>query len=561
MLNPNNPSPGVYTYVEDRGAQTDLASGGVATLCLPLPRGAIGVNMIITKHDVARRIGAATGIYKDNVNKIALLAEVASYVNVCRVGINAKRAGVVITTHQNFATCRSLTTGITDLESFPFSASDIAVIAGKDEGDYANDLYITFTPDQHDPLGIKFTLNVYEGSKVMPSESFTCTTFYFVEDGTTQLFIEDVINTQSNLITVRFNYNNAAILNDEEAVLVNAIGGGPFHVLSPNTPNGQLTLGSDGDLIDINHSNPDIANNSLAAMIDAWDVYKDWETTNVGIACDGGYANPAISAKIHEINEYRSDSIGTLNLPVAYQSRDLAVAYRNGLKPFQGMTFNIKRPASTLTIPDVKARDTANARDWRVPASVCMAYTMLICDRDRAWLAPAGVNRGGLPFALSTYGSFDQDDRDILVASQINPLIHFNDEVNSGIYVWNADTLYPTNSPRRDIGVERMLCLLNRTVRVSYLRYVFKMNGSVLREQIKQDLEKLLQPIKDGEGLDWFEIVISSANNSDGDEANGDLIVDVFLDPTRYTKRIQLNANIAPTGKMDYVVNLLKKAA
>ena len=561
MLNPNNPSPGVYTYTNDRGAQTDLASGGVATLCLPLPRGIIGTNMIVTRHDVATKIGPAVGIYKDNVNKILLLAEVASYLNVCRVGINTKRAGVVITTHQNFATCRSLTAGITDLDSFPFSDNDIAVIAGKDEGEYANNFYITFSPDPHDPLGIKFTLNVYEGNKTVPSESFTCTTFYYVEDNSDQLFIEDVVNTQSNLITVRFNHNNPTIINDEQATLINAIGGGPFQVLSPNTPNGQLTMGSDGDLIDINHNNPDIANNSLAAMIDAWDVYRDWETTNVGIACDGGYSNPALSSKIDEINAYRSDSVGSLNLPIPYQSRDLAVAYRNGLKPFQGMTFSINKPSSILTIPDVRARDTANQRDWRVPASVCMAYTMLICDRDRAWLAPAGTNRGGLPFALSTYGSFDVDDRDILTASQINPLITFNDDVSNGIYVWNADTLYPTNSPRRDIGVERMLCLLNRTVRVSYLRYVFKQNGSVLREQIKRDLEKLLQPIKDGEGLDWFEVVISSANNSDGDEANGDLIVDVFLDPTRYTKRIQLNANIAPTGRMDYVVNLLKKAA
>ena len=559
-LSPNNLSPGVYTYTYDNGTQTTLASGGVATLVLPLPRGQIGKNMMLTNNDIPKVIGSATGIYKDNVNILKLLSGQARYLNVCRVALNATKAGVLVTTYNNFATTRSISNGVVDPSTFVFNQNDILLVTAKYEGGYGNGLYITFEPNTADPEGVRFYLSIYEGDSIVPTERFECTTFYKVDGNGDQLFVEEVVNYQSALIDVRLNTSHYKLVNDEQFVVINSIGGGPYLVNSPLTPNGQLKFGSDGDLIDPMHSDPIIANNALTALIDGWDVYKDWETTNIGIACDGGIAHPALAAKIKEIENRRTDCVANHNVPNYLQARDNAVGYRQGNTAVQGMNFNIFEANHTLSVSDVKARDTANARDWWVPASVCMTYAMLFTDQTSAWLAPAGVNRGYMDFATGLRHKYNLEDRNILTDNNINMLISFNDSLYNGIYMWLADSLQVAKSPLSDVGVCRLLALLRRTVRISYLRYCFQMNDDQLRQQIKTDLENLLKPIKNGRGLDWFDIVCDSRNNPDSVEANGDLVVDVYLDPTRYTKRIMLNADIAPTGQINYVVDLISKS-
>ena len=128
-----------------------------------------------------------------------------------------------------------------------------------------------------------------------------------------------------------------------------------------------------------------------------------------------------------------------------------------------------------------------------------------------------------------------------------------------GIFGWNADTLYGKGSALDDIGVRRLLAVLTDSTRAQFLWYNFEGNDAVLRKELETNLRKnILQPAKDGRGLDWFDVVVDSRNNSNQIVANGDLVVDVYLDPTRYTKRIHLNLNVAPTGEIKAVVSLIE---
>ena len=156
------------------------------------------------------------------------------------------------------------------------------------------------------------------------------------------------------------------------------------------------------------------------------------------------------------------------------------------------------------------------------------------------------------------------DLRDQYNDNSINFPIHFKHAVAAndalGIYVWNADTTYNRNSPLDDIGVRRLLCVITESARVSLLRYNFKNDSPVLRKSLQTDIEEnILQPAYNGRGLDWYETVIDSRNNTAQTSAAGDLYVDIFLDPTRYTKRIHLNLNIAPTGQLSAVVSLIER--
>jgi len=268
--------------------------------------------------------------------------------------------------------------------------------------------------------------------------------------------------------------------------------------------------------------------------------------------------HPVIANKINALAQGRMDCISVAGIPVLYQARDNAVAYRRGIKAYMGAEFTIIDSWTALANSDVKARDTENARDFYVPASICMAYCMLTTDQIASWLAPGGLNRGGLDFATDVRYRFKQNDRDVLVENQINPIAIFEGE---GIYMWGADTTMTTKSALNDIGVRRLLAMLHASARANNLKAVFEPNDDVLKEAQKAGMESILEPIKQGRGLDWYEVVCDYTNNSTQDEARGDLIIDVFLDPTRYTKRIHVTAIVPPVGDIQYAIDLINRGA
>ncbi|MNV23238.1 Phage tail sheath protein [compost metagenome] len=57
-----------------------------------------------------------------------------------------------------------------------------------------------------------------------------------------------------------------------------------------------------------------------------------------------------------------------------------------------------------------------------------------------------------------------------------------------------------------------------------------------------------LRPIRAGRGLYDFEAICDSRNNKADDIANGDLVLDVYVDPVIPAKRIHVTSHIMPTG-------------
>lgn len=560
MQQPNHPSPGVYSQENDRSNQVSLVQYGMCTLVLPFPRGPVGVNTTVTsKDEIDAVFGPATGRYANSVQIAKILITKATRLNITRVALSVKYAGVYLTTYNNFATCRPLgDAGLVDPEQIAFTDRDICLIYALSQYADANNMYITFEPDVTDALGIKSIIKVYRVGYLTPLETHVVTTRYYKDESGNQFFIEDVINVNSKYIRVKLNENHYKLLEDPNFVVINSIGGGPADPTNPQSVNGQFTGGSDGDLIDIDHSDPIIANRSLSAVLTAWDNYRDWEDIQAGILCSGGLEHPVIANKIDSLSESRMDCIATSGIPVPYQTRDAAVAYRRGNKEYQNAEFSLTGSWSSLSNSDVKSRDNDNARDFYVPASVCQAYCMLTADQVASWLAPGGMQRGKLDFAIDVRHRFKQGDRDILVENQINPIAIFEGE---GIFMWGADTTYTTKSPLQDIGVRRLLAMLHASARANNLSAVFEPNDDILKERQKSAMEAILEPIKTGRGLRWYSVQCDYKNNTAEDEARGDLIIDVFLDPTRYTKRIHVTAIVPPVGDIQYALQLINSGA
>lgn len=560
MLIPNHPSPGVYSLENDRSQFQTVRVDGVCTVVGPFPKGVVGENIeIFSKEDIYDKLGENKGQYGRNIFFLELLMQKANRINVTRVASNVRFAYTYLTLFNNLCTFRpGLNAGARSIEDIPFGTQEIGVFAAKSGYKEANDIWIAVEPDFNDNLNIKSIIKVFVGSERTPRETHTVTTHYYRDDAGNQFFIEDVVNEQSKLLNFRLNHANYRLVEDPNFRVINAVAGGPFDPLNPTAIHGQLVGGSDGDLIDIDHSDPIIANRSLSAVIKGWDNYRDWEDTNAGILCAFGLEHPVVANKIDQLAKERMDCIACSSFPVSMQSLENSVAYRRGIKTYQSAEFNIIDSWSCLTNSDVKARDMDNSMDVYVPASVCMTYAMLTTDQIASWLAPGGLSRGQLPFAIDVRHRFKQTPRDVLVENQINPIAVMQ---GLGIFIFGADTTMTTKSALNDIGVRRLLALLHATVRANNLSAVFEPNDDVLKQRQKAGMEGILEPIKMGRGLDWYEVVCNYQNNSKMDEARGDLIIDVFLDPTRYTKRIHVTAIVPKVGDIQYALELIGKGA
>lgn len=64
-----------------------------------------------------------------------------------------------------------------------------------------------------------------------------------------------------------------------------------------------------------------------------------------------------------------------------------------------------------------------------------------------------------------------------------------------------------------------------------------------------------------GRGLYWFEVICDERNNTPEIIANGDVMLDVYIDPVLPAKRIHLNAIVPKTGQIKFAQELLNPSS
>jgi phage tail sheath protein FI len=126
-----------------------------------------------------------------------------------------------------------------------------------------------------------------------------------------------------------------------------------------------------------------------------------------------------------------------------------------------------------------------------------------------------------------------------------------------GIVIWAADTLQSYPSALSNIGVRRLVSWLEKSISDFLITAVFDPNDAMLRASLTAEVDSFLGPIRSARGLDNYQVVCNDSNNPPSSVANGDLILDVYVDPTVHTKRIHLNAVIARAGGIQYAINLM----
>jgi len=149
--------------------------------------------------------------------------------------------------------------------------------------------------------------------------------------------------------------------------------------------------------------------------------------------------------------------------------------------------------------------------------------------------APAGQVDGQLRFLNSLETVFTQGEMDVLHPAKVMPL---KSDPNIGNAVWGARTI-STQSEWRYIQAVRLFMFIGRSIYNSTQWVVFENNGRALWSRIKVQLDGFLgqlyaeQYFSGATPSDAYQVVVDETNNTQATIDAGQVIVDVYVAPTK----------------------------
>jgi Phage tail sheath protein subtilisin-like domain/Phage tail sheath C-terminal domain len=510
-------SAGVYTRETDLSQRIQGISTSVGAIVGRAIRGPVGQTTLVTSvREFIETFGKPNPqIGYLHYSAIAFLQE-ASRLYVTRVANNQLFGGCVVSSvvDNSVIQAQPWAGGEPNPQDYNFNSQDLFIVYGTNEGVWNNDLKIIVYPDTRIQNSNLFFLEVYELGNTKPTEKFNVSLQLKLDGYGRQLNLEQVINGQSNLIRVKQNNQFAPFIANENLQFCASL---TF---------ANLSGGSDG------------ANPTIADYLQAWDLYDDPENIKFSLMINGGLTDVSIQAKMDEIATNRMDCCAILDVPSDKQKIQDAITWRRD-------SLNLDTSYSALYSPDLYISDEYNDGLLYVPPSGYIAAVCALTDRTReTWFAPAGMTRGHLNVRGLRH-EYDLGQRDALQESQINPIrVVFG----SGVKVWGQDTLQTLPSALQNLSVRRLMIFLENSISDSIIYSVFDPNDSFLRNSLKDRCQQFLEPVKRGRGVYGFDVVCDESNNFPETIANGDLMLDVYIDPVLPIKRIHLTAIINKTG-------------
>ena len=154
------------------------------------------------------------------------------------------------------------------------------------------------------------------------------------------------------------------------------------------------------------------------------------------------------------------------------------------------------------------------------------------------WFAPAGFTRGLISFANDAAVNPNQKQRDEFYKANINPIAQFP---GSGIVIFGQKTLQKKPSAFDRINVRRLFLALERPTKQLARQFVFEQNSEFTRTRLVNALTPLFERAKNNEGLFDYLIVCDERNNTPSVIDANELVVDIYIKPTRTAEFILVN--------------------
>lgn len=192
-----------------------------------------------------------------------------------------------------------------------------------------------------------------------------------------------------------------------------------------------------------------------------------------------------------------------------------------------------------------------------VPPSYVMLRTIALSDNvSYPWFAPAGVRRGGVTNAASVgyvvgdTGEYytvalNQGQRDTLAGIHVNPITYI---AGTGLVCYGQYTRQLVASSLDRINVARLVIYLRYQLNVIAKPFIFEPNDAITRNEIKQQIEKLMLDLTSKRALYDFLVVCDSSNNTPARIDASELHVDIAIEPVKAVEFIYIPLRLENTG-------------
>lgn len=478
-------SPGVYPRTIDKSYIVPSTNSSIGGIVIHSHKGPSGVPTLVTSNQ--EFLNVFGNPVPEDISKYAALAflQRSNRLVVVRV-INDATA----------ASATAMDTATTPAATFAINAID--------EGAWGDNVTVTF----NDPVTTdsKFNLIVsYNGTQV---ETWTVSKSQLLKDGFGRsLYIEDVINGNSSYINIADDTTNT---NDPDM-----------------TQSLSLTGGTDDTTLP--------TDTQVSA---AWSLFDNTNNVEVDLLINGGWDTPVVQTQMISVAETRKDCFAILEVP----SNTTSVA---NIKDYVTTTLNANTSWAAIYAGWVKDYDQFNDKTFYMPSSgyvgAVYAYT---ASQSEVWIPPAGSRRGMLN-VLGVNAVFSEGDRDTLYEAGINPIQQFPGD---GIQVYGQKTLQQEPSALDRVNVRLLTIQLQKALKRSFRSFVFEVNDTFTRENISSIVNSYMDGIKTRRGVYDYLVVCDSSNNTAQVIDNEELIVDLYIKPTRAAEFIRLNTVITNTG-------------
>lgn len=189
---------------------------------------------------------------------------------------------------------------------------------------------------------------------------------------------------------------------------------------------------------------------------------------------------------------------------------------------------------------------TLNRGVW-VPMSGFAAAAMGNTDSNfYPWIAPAGFTRGLLSGVTDLAFYPKQKERDQLYKIGLNPVANFP---NDGFAIFGQKTMQAKPSAFDRINVRRLFLYLQKATMNTVKYFVFEPNTFFTRTQVLNVLTPIFEEVKNTQGMYDYLIVCDERNNSPDVIDRNELVVDIYVKPTRAAEFILVNFYATRTGQ------------
>lgn len=546
MINQVHSSAGVYTSVEDYSIQATPLASSVVGMCGMARRGKINERVPVRGADDLENIfGKRDPKFGPGLYLAEPITEQTNTFTFVRLVNKAKYAVAVMTVDDPLAVdpiirvsayvdSFGLPVGIEDLNVLGFMADDltndnvIGYFVLENPGEWNNEYAVAIRPNNPRGLDAKRDRNLYD------CKQFNVDLF--------QNYVVGSVASQTIPVTLRGHVDEFNRQYQIDLALENETTDLRF-LPNPYFEHDLDFVTSDFSFFQGGDDGERVTSDQIAKAYTEY--FGDPEEVRVTILVNGWYDDYIVHRGMVLAANNHINCHCIASIPSNMQTVNKAIRYRKQI-------LNINNKNMSLYTSDIKVFDEHTGRKLWIPCTGQVAAAYCLTDNERgSWFAPAGIRASRFLRILEIRVRYDQDDRDALTREQIN---YIRKLPQGGYAIWEASTLYNYNSAFQMVPIQRMVGFILETCATTAKANVFDPNDEQLREYLKAIIENFLEDIKLRRGLrsigdsEGYVVVCDERNNTNQTIANGDLVIDLILDPTRYTKRIIYRFNVNPKG-------------